>query len=321
MEHYRQIERDRQPIIVNDSRQSLLSWLWSKVMDDARSSSLYRATRAWMALPLRFREEVLGVLRVDHHEQGYFDPERVKLLKAIGSQAALAMHHSKLQEQERAVAVIAERNRIARELHDAVSQTLFAAHVQAGTLVKVASRGAAAIDLDLLRRLAAELERLTRGALAEMRILMYELRPDALQGARLADLLQHVVGALQCRGEYSVTQNLAEREPLSDTVRTHVYRIAQEAISNAARHSGARNISITWTVDAPAGPTLTVADDGKGFDPSEERPGHFGLANMRSRAEEIGATLSVDSTPGKGTEVRLTLGGLDDADAAPRNIH
>ena len=315
MEHYRQIERSREAIIVNHSRQNLLSWLWAKVVDDARSSSLYRATRAWMALPLRFRDEVLGVLRVDHHEQGYFDAERAKLLKAIGSQAALAMHHAKLQEQERAVAVVAERNRIARELHDAVSQTLFAANVQAGTLAKLAGRPGA-LDAAALARQAQALERLTRGALAEMRLLMYELRPDALRNTRLADLLQHAIGALQCRGEFEVAQRLAEREPLSDAVRTHVYRIAQEAISNAARHSGARHIAIEWTVEAPASATLRVVDDGRGFDPAQPRPGHFGLDNMQSRATEIGAALSVTSTPGQGSEVRLVL-PLAEAGAAP----
>jgi signal transduction histidine kinase len=305
--HYRQIEASGVPILVNHSRQNLLSWLWLRVTDDARSSSLYRSTRAWMALPLKFRDEVLGVLRVDHHEPDYFDDERVRLLTAIGSQAALAIRQSRLQEQERVVAVTAERNRIARELHDAVSQTLFAAHVQAGTLATVVERDPAINAAHVLTQ-AKSLERLIHGALAEMRMLMFELRPDALQNTRLAELLQHAIGALQCRGELEIEHRLAAQEPLTDAVRIHVYRIAQEALANVSRHSGAQHVLIEWKVEhEPARATLRIVDDGKGFDAAQERPGHFGLGNMRTRAEEIGAALRIVSQPGQGSEVVLQL--------------
>ena len=304
--HFLTIEREREAIIVNHSRQNLLSWLWAKVTDDASSSSLYRATRAWMALPLKFRDEVLGVLRVDHHEQGYFDAERARLLHAIGSQAALAMRHARLQEQERVNAVVAERNRIARELHDAVSQTLFAAHLQAGTLATLA--GASELDADSLRRQAHELERQIQGALAEMRMLMFELRPDALSKAQLSELLPHVIGALQCRGDFEVDARIAANEPLSEPQRMHVYRIAQEAIANVARHSQARHVAIEWKVDPGHAASLRIADDGQGFEPALARPGHFGLENMQSRAREMGATLTLTSAPGQGSSVLLQLG-------------
>jgi signal transduction histidine kinase len=306
MQQYLQLESDGAPLIDNNARQGLLSWLWSKVVDDARTSALYRATRAWMAVPLRFREDVLAVLRVDHQEPNYFNAERARLLTAIGSQAALAIHHSQLLTKEREVAVASERNRIARDLHDAVSQTLFAANVMAGTLAGVAGRGGA-IDSEKLRSQAEMLARLIQGALAEMRMLMFELRPDALQDARLSELLQHAIDALRCRGEFVVEQRLAPSDPLSGTVRAQVYRIAQEAISNAARHSGASQVSIEWSIDAPRCAVLRVADNGKGFDASEPRPGHFGLANLRARAAEIGAVLSVTSSAEAGSEVRLEV--------------
>ena len=312
LQQYLQIEREREPLIENNARQSLLSWLWSIVTDDARSSALYRATRAWMAVPLKFRDEVLGVLRVDHQEPDYFGPERARLLMAIGSQAALAMHHSALLANERDVAVVSERNRFARDLHDAVSQTLFAANVMAGTLAATAERGGA-VDMAGFRSQAHMLAQLTQGALAEMRMLMFELRPDALMQARLADLLQQVIGALHCRGDFSVEQRLAPADPLSGEARTQVYRIAQEALGNVARHSGATHVTVEWLVE-PQRAVLRIADDGKGFDASLPRPGHFGLDNMRSRAEEIGATLTVTSAPGEGSEVRLEL----DPDAPPR---
>ena len=306
LQRYEQIERDREPIIENRARQSFLSWLWSKVTDDSASSALYRATRSWMALPLKFREDVLGVLRIDHHEQDYFDAERTRLLTAVGSQAALAMRHARLLAREREFAVLAERNRIARDLHDAVSQTLFAANVIAGTLAKIASREQGA-GAKALQAKAATLEKLNRGALAEMRLLMFELRPDALESARLADLLQHSIEALECRAGLAVERQLARDDELPAPTRVQLYRIAQEALSNVARHSGASKVNVDWMVDSARRATLRIADNGRGFDPQERRAGHFGLDNMHSRAQEIGAAFHLTSAPGQGTELKIEL--------------
>jgi len=305
LHRYEQIERERAPIIENRARQGLLSWLWTLLADDARTSTLYRATRAWMALPLQAREQVVGVLRVDHQEPDYFDAERGRLLEAIGSQAALAMRHAQLLAREREVAIVAERNRIARDLHDAVSQTLFAANVIAGTLAGAAAQTPP--DALALERQARSLERLNRGALAEMRQLLFELRPDAMEQTPLAELLQHTLDALASRGDVAVHAALARDDRLPAEVRVQLYRIAQEALSNAARHSGASNLVAEWKAAPGASAVLRIADDGRGFDPEQVGPGHFGLGNMRSRAEEIGAALAVVSAPGRGTEVRVEL--------------
>ena len=305
LEQYQQIERDRQPLIENHARQSFLSWLWSRVTEDARSAALYRVSKSWMAVPLKFRDAVLGVMRVDHQEPDYFDPERARLLSAVSSQTALAMRHAQLQAQEKEIAVVAERNRIARDLHDAVSQTLFAASVTAATLAKTTAREPAPA-LPAVGEQAALLEKLTRVALAEMRLLLFELRPDALQKAPLADLLQHVIEALSMQGTVAVEQNLAREDGFAAAVRVPLYRIAQEALSNLARHSGAAHAIVEWTVD-PQRALLRIADDGRGFDPEVPVPGHFGLESMRSRAQEIGATLGITSEPGQGTELRIEL--------------
>jgi len=303
--HYEQIEREREPIIENHARQSLLSWLWDKLTDDARTSALYRTTRAWMGVPLKFHDHVLGVLRVDHQETGYFDRERARLLTAVCSQTALAMRHAELQAKEREVAVAAERNRIARELHDAVSQTLFAANLLAGTLARAATRNAGP-GTDAVRRQAQTLERLNRGALAEMRMLMYELRPDALDTTPLHELLQLAIEAMVCRGEVQVDAAIARGDELPPATRTQVYRIAQEALTNIARHSGATRAEVHWHAGAD-GARLRIADNGRGFDPATPRPGHFGLGHMAERAAEIGARLALHSAPGEGTELTLEL--------------
>ncbi|NYG34459.1 GAF domain-containing sensor histidine kinase [Sphaerotilus montanus] len=309
LQHYEYIEREGAPIVENRVRQSLLSWLWSWLSDDARTSGLYRGTKAWMAVPLKSREAVMGVLRVDHEEPDFFDAERVRLLTAVGSQTGLAMRHAQLLAQQKDQAVVAERNRIARDLHDAVSQTLFAANVIAGTLGRLASRlaeGDAAAAV--LQQQAEALERLNKGALAEMRLLMFELRPDALQHLPLAELLQHAIDALASRGTIEVSQRLARDDRLPGASRVHIYRIAQEALSNIGRHSGASHAVVEWIVpEHGAGGRLRIADDGHGFDPGASPPGHFGLGNMAERAAEIGATWNITSGPDEGTEIRLEL--------------
>lgn len=299
LQRYEQIEANGQPIVENRPHQSLLSWLWAMVTDDARTSALYRNTRAWMAVPLKVRDGVLGVLRVDHAEQDFFDPERERLLTAVGSQTALAMRHAHLLERQRDLAVAAERNRIARDLHDAVSQTLFAANLLAGTLSRDEQLSEAA------RGQVATLERLNRSALAEMRMMLFELRPDALESVRLPELLQHAVEALAGRGGVEVTTEIAAEPAPPARQRVEIYRIAQEALSNIGRHSGASHVHVGWTLTGGQRGRLHIVDDGCGFDTAAEHPGHFGLVNMRERAQAVGAVLSVKSAPGEGTELLL----------------
>ncbi|OYU29343.1 MAG: hypothetical protein CFE41_00005, partial [Burkholderiales bacterium PBB2] len=316
LQRYDEIARGRRPFVDNDARQGLLAWLWEKVTDDASSSALYRNSRSWMGLPLRFREEVLGVLRVDHGSPGYFDAERARLLSAVCSQTALAMHHAQLLLQERELAVQAERSRIARDLHDAVSQTLFASNVIAGTLVTLAGR---LPGQPALVQQAQALERLNRGALAEMRLLLYELRPDALEGMDLASLLQPALEALRCRGDIAVHADVAPADGLQPAQRLQLYRIAQEALSNIGRHSGAGQAHLLWQPDADDGPTLRIADDGQGFDTALTHPGHFGLENLRSRADDLGASLALRSAPGQGTEVCVVLPRSDTSPPPPES--
>jgi signal transduction histidine kinase len=252
-------------------------------------------------VPLKVRDRVLGVLRVDHGEQDFFDPERERLLAAVGSQTALAMRHAHLLAQQRDLAVVTERNRIARELHDAVSQTLFAANLLAGTLAR-----ADTID-EATRGQVQTLERLNRSALAEMRMMLFELRPDALEGVRLPELLQHAVEALAGRGGVEVSTEYAAEPGLPTAQRIEIYRIAQEALSNVGRHSGARHVHVGWTVGPPGEGRLHIVDDGCGFDAEVSRPGHFGLGNMRDRAAAAGGTLQITSAPGEGTELLLQV--------------
>ena len=198
-------------------------------------------------------------------------------------------------------AVVAERNRIARDLHDSVTQTLFSASVIAESLPRLVQR-----NPDMLVAHLEQLRQLTRGALAEMRMLLLELRPAVLTQMSLKDLLKHLVEATAGRGRVAIDLTVDERGKLPSDVQVALYRIAQEALNNVARHSAATRaaVNVRHFEDRVE---LCISDDGKGFDACHIGPEHLGLKIMHERAEEIGATLSIESRVGGcGTSVEVT---------------
>ncbi len=223
--------------------------------------------------------------------------------RVLGALATLAAtwpaYRAKRQERQRDLAVAAERNRTVRDLHDAVSQTLFAANLVAGTLSRDEHLSEAA------RAQVATLERLNKSALAEMRMMLFELRPDAMESVRLPELLQHAVEALQGRGGVDVVADIAPEPAPPAQLRLEVYRIAQEALSNIGRHSGARHAHVGWTVQGGGRGRLHIVDDGCGFDMANAQSGHLGLDHMQERARSVGAHLTIKSAPSEGTELLL----------------
>jgi signal transduction histidine kinase len=200
-----------------------------------------------------------------------------------------------------------ERRRIARELHDSISQALFSMSLQ----VRTASVALEREDVDPrspLARAVGELARLTRGALAEIRALIFELRPEGLREEGLVAALRKHAAAVAARAGVPLELELPEQPlPLDPGVEEELYRVAQEAIHNAVRHADATRITLAAGLDPERGIWLEIADDGRGFDPGLERPGHLGLRNMAERAARAGGDLSIDSAPGAGTRVRLSL--------------
>jgi signal transduction histidine kinase len=211
-----------------------------------------------------------------------------------------------LRQNEMEEAVAAERSRLARELHDAVTQTLFSASLIAETLPRSWAR-----DQEKGRRLLTELQQLSRGALAEMRALLLELRPAALVEADLGDLLHQLAEAASGQAGLPVTVTVAGEHRLPPEVHVTLYRIAQEALNNTVKHARAEQATVHLHCTPPspgkeAGRVeLTVRDDGRGFDPDRVLPHRLGLGIMGERAQAIGATLAVESEPGGGTEVRV----------------
>lgn len=210
-----------------------------------------------------------------------------------------------LYEQARETATLAERNRLARELHDSVTQTLFSAKLVADVLPRLWQR-----DPDLAAARLEDLRALTGGALAEMRALLVELRPAALAEGDMSELLHNLAGAAQVRGRLPVHVQAEKAERLPPEVQEVIYRIAQEALNNILKHAQATEARIAYAAArAPDGlqARLEVSDDGVGFDAEAgTAPGHFGLGIMRERAGAVGAGLRLESAPQQGTRVTLT---------------
>jgi PAS domain S-box-containing protein len=193
-----------------------------------------------------------------------------------------------------------ERQRLARDLHDAVSQTLWSASLIADVLPELWEQDQQK-GRDLLRRL----RQLTHGALAEMRALLLELRPSALVEQPLGELLQRMCEAVSSRTGWQVRLHTAGECSLEPDVHIGFYRLAQEALNNAARHATATTVEVELHCE-PDRATLTVRDDGRGFDPSSSQDGqHLGLGIMRERAASIGAALMIESRPGAGTRIEV----------------
>jgi PAS domain S-box-containing protein len=206
-----------------------------------------------------------------------------------------------LRRQAAAIAANEERANLARELHDSVTQALFSMGLTARALELLLDRDPAAV-----REKLRELQDLQKDALAEMRTLIFELRPQGLETDGLAQALRNHGAAVQSRTGLAVSVQVEAEERLTIDVEEAFYRISQEALHNVVKHA---NATQAWISLRRRGREvrLTVEDDGIGFDPAAVPRGHLGLIGMQQRAERIGAELKIGSRPGRGTRVRVTL--------------
>ncbi len=205
-----------------------------------------------------------------------------------------------LAQQLKERTAIEERNRLARDLHDAVSQTLFSASLIAEVLPKLWER-----NPEEGRKRIGEIRELTRGALAEMRTLLLELRPVALKDAELGDLLRQLGESINGRARIPVEVQIEGHNTLPPEVKIALYRIAQEALNNVAKHSAASQANVSLCC-RPGEVRMIISDNGKGFDSQDIEAQSLGLGIMKERAREINACLDIDSRPGGGTTITIT---------------
>jgi signal transduction histidine kinase len=257
--------------------------------------------RAWLGTPLADRGgQVIGALIALRTEPSPFSDEDERRLHALASLAAAVVRQDRLRGEVRRLAAMEERTRLARELHDSVTQSLFSASMLAQAAQSLWQREPERAKERLDR--AAEL---CGGALAEMRALIFELRPDALAEEGLVSALSKHAAAREARDGVAVKIRTHAERRLPARFEEAAYRIVREALHNVMKHARASNVTVDVNFE-PGQLRLDVRDDGRGFEPSQRSTG-LGLTSMRERAEQLGGTLTVVSSSGSGTRVHAEI--------------
>lgn len=288
------------PIRIADiwSDEPSAKFLRSLLQDEA--SVMLEGVQSWMWVPLVVQQRLLGGIGIAHAARNYFTPHLADLAMTIANLAAVAIVNAELYEHAQELAALQERQRLARNLHDAVNQSLFSAGLIAEVLPRVWEK-----EPEQARRSLKDLRRLIRGALAEMRSLLAELRPSTLIDTELSDLVRQLGNAFTGRTGIPVAVTVSGEGSVPADVQVAAYRICQEGMNNIAKHARASHVSIDLSFES-TGLELCLKDDGCGFVTSELAPtGSFGLTMMRERAEAAGAVLTVSSQREQGTEIIL----------------
>jgi signal transduction histidine kinase len=260
--------------------------------------------RSFLGVPIVAREGVIGAFYLTEKEgAAHFDATDEELIGLLAAHAAIAITNARLYERSRELTMIAERNRLALELHDVVSQKLFSLSLTAESAATLLDR-----DPEAARTQLHRVRELAREALEELRSLIFGLRPADLEHDGLEGALGKEVTMLRRIHGVEIELHADGVEDRAGPRDVDVLRIAQEALHNAVRHAGARTVSIRLQ-GSGSRLVVEVSDDGVGFDPGavELRSLHLGLISMEERARDLGAQLEIRSAPGDGTTVRLEV--------------
>ncbi len=264
--------------------------------------------KALLTVPVFIGDRAYGTLSLYYHESRAFDQEDIELVQTMADQAALAIEAARLREQAKTSAATEERNRLARELHDSVTQNLYSVTLYAEAAARLLAVGQAEQAADHLRNLRDT----SQEALREMRLLIFELRPMDLQKMGLAGAIQARLQAVETRGgiQAQLLQEGVEYAPLvSHTVQEELYHIAQEALNNTLKHSHAGRVVVSLTY-GPRVTQLRVRDDGVGFElEAAAEAGGLGLRGMRERVQRIDGCLTIESAPGQGATIIVDAPG------------
>jgi len=279
------------------------------IQDDARFEGWpaeHPNMRTFLGVPIVSRGEVIGAFYLTEKKSprgADFTDEDEELIRTLAAHAAIAIENARLHERSRELSTIEERKRLARELHDSVTQTLF-------SIGLTAEAAAELVDADPAgaREQLGHLQELTRTAMGEMRSLIFELRPAELEMEGLAAALRKHVDVVRRLHAQEIELTVEGDRRLPPDVERGLLRIAQEALGNAVRHSGAQRVTLSLAA-RDSRVSLRIADDGRGFDPEDAvtRSRRLGLTSMRERAEALGGTLAIDSEPGRGTAIEVEV--------------
>ncbi len=290
--------RERRPIIHLDARQKLLS---NPAYEPIHSLLREAAWDAVASVPLLYRNLAIGALNVFYPRGKNPNKTEIAFLTAIANQAAVAVENARLFAEAKEKAILEERHRLARELHDSVSQALYGIALGARTARTLVDRDPtqAVKPLDYVLSLA-------EAGLAEMRALIFELRPETLESEGLVAALTRQIESVRARHGLEIRAEWCEEPDLTYEISEAMYRIAQEALNNIVKHARAQRVVVSLSC-ASDEVRLEVRDDGDGFTSEDSFPGHLGLRSMRERAVRLGGTLQVESAPSQGTRIHVRI--------------
>ena len=257
-----------------------------------------------LAAPLKVESKIIGVLDVIN-KVGGFTKDDLRIISLFADQAALVIDQTQLHQQVEKMAVMEERQRLAREMHDSVTQALYSVNLYAEAARMALAAGKSDVSMENLKKL----REMTREALLEMRLLIFELRPSILEHEGVAAALQARLTAVEDRSGLKTEIRVEGERRLSIIIEEELYRIAQEGLNNAVKHANARNVKINLKY-TQKNVTLELWDDGIGFDAEVARAsGGMGLRGIEERVRKVGGTLEIESVPGKGTTLRIIVPG------------
>jgi GAF domain-containing protein/ligand-binding sensor domain-containing protein len=260
-------------------------------------------TRSEVTVPVKAKGQVIGVLDVQSNRLDAFDESDMSVLQSLADQTAIAIENARLYEQAQRLAVVEERQRLARELHDSVTQALYGTTLYAEAAARQLAIGQAELASEHLQ----ELRDTAQEALREMRLLIFELRPSVLESDGLVNALRARLEAVEERAGLEVRFRVQGQATIPSQIEQGLYRIAQEALNNALKHACASSLGVYLDHNEEA-VVLEVIDDGCGFDPVTAIPGGgLGLDGMIERAAQLGGELVLDSKLGVGTRVRVEI--------------
>jgi signal transduction histidine kinase/ligand-binding sensor domain-containing protein len=267
------------------------------------TSDVLQASRTLMGVPLVVKGDVIGMLILGHRQPGFWGEETVNLVQSFANQAAVAIVNAELYEKAGEAATLEERTRLARDLHDSATQSLYSATLFSEAGKELAEQG----DLESASYYLSRVGEVVHQALKDMRLLVFQLRRPVLETEGLLMALQHRLDAVEKRAGVDARLISDHLPILPHQVSEELYSITIEALNNTLKHAQAEVVTITIRSDN-GDVELEVHDDGRGFDTETARNGSgMGLVNIEERAAKLGADLTIDSSSDQGTSVRVIV--------------
>jgi signal transduction histidine kinase/ligand-binding sensor domain-containing protein len=299
----REMVQTQQAILVDDHQFNPGFVGEAELYRDNLTGEVLQASRTLMCAPLMVKDETIGMLVLGYHQPNYWGEGEKELVQTIANQAAVAIFNAELFAKVGVAATLEERTRLARELHDSVTQSLYSATLFSEAGKELAEQG----DLESTRYYLSRVGEVIHQALKDLRLLIFQLLPPVLEKEGLVMALQHRLDAVEKRAGMDARLIYDQLPDLSDPLSEELYYITIEALNNILKHAQADKVTITIKCDEE-GLDLEVRDNGQGFDlEAAYSSGGMGLTNMAERAVKLDAALTIESSLNQGTSIRVIV--------------